>query len=126
MKLKQVLEAHAAINELIKNDRANKWVLASAVRIKLAGNLRKTRAAHEDYTEERNKLIEKFGTETPDGAFQVSPGTQGAKDFIAAEKPLQSLEIDFVPNPIKQADLGENQIPIDLIAVLLDTGLMIE
>lgn len=126
MKLKNVLEAHGAISQIIAADRENKWVLSSATRIKLAGNLRKTREINEDFTQERNALIEKFGIKMPDGSFRIQPNTEDAAKFFATEKPLYDVEVEFIPSPINQSDLGENQIGIDLLAILMDTGLLVE
>lgn len=127
MKLKQVLEAYAAIHQLIAADKANKWVLSSATRIKLAGNLRRAKVVQDDFVEERNKLIEKHGALQPDGSSDVGKATpEERKAFQAAHHALTETESDFTPSPITKADLCENQIAIDVLAVLLDTGLLTE
>jgi len=128
LKVKDICKAHEAIVALIKDDRENKFVFPSAVRIKLAGNLRKTKPAYEDFTQVKVDLFKKYGDVVKDKDGNPTDKIQlRAADAEAANKELaDALEVDThqTLNPITVKDLGENQIDVELITVLQDTGLL--
>lgn len=129
LNVKEVCTAHEAILALIKDDRENKFVFPSAVRIKLAGNLRKTRPVYDDYKAQQIEVYKKHGEVVlkdgkPTDAMQLRP-----ENMEVAQKELADvLLVDTFQtlNPITVKDLGENQIDIDLITVLQATGLLEE
>lgn len=128
--VRDICKAHEAIVALIKDDRENKFVFPSAVRIKLAGNLRKTKPAYEDFTQVKIDLFKKYGDVVKDAEGKDTDKIQlRASDADKANKELaEALEVDThqTLNPITVKDLGENQIDVELIAVLQDVGLLTE
>ena len=132
--LQQVLEAHQAVTTLIDSDKRNKYVLSSATRIKLAGNLRKTRGPAEDYEKERVELVKTLGEVDEKGSTKVKPENQAK--FEEELKTMLAQETDVTFNPITEAALlgateeeekagkKANQIDIDLIAFMQEVGLL--
>lgn len=141
MKLKSILAAHAALTELISLDRQNKLVLHSSVRIRLAGALRKTRPVLEDFQEQNNALVTKYGTQVLDkdqqpvpGQFVVEPGSTTFETFRKEKQELLDTDIELSFTPLSTTDLfgrtedetKQNQIPLDLLDALLEVGLLKE
>jgi len=126
IKLKSVISGYNALQELIAADKTNKFIFASATRIKFAGNVRRARPLYEDYLNVRNVLIEKFGTKQPNGSFMILPTSEGAASFSKEDKDALEVAVDIKFHPVKTSDLGENQISIDTLEALLEAGLVTE
>lgn len=122
--IKNIISAHGALLDLSQNDRANKFVFSSAIRLRLALNLRQTRPVFENYEERRVELVEKLGSPaTASGTSRVKP--ENLPTFKAEHDAMLKEETDVQLNPLKEAELGENQIPFDTLAALLDSGLLV-
>lgn len=141
MKLKSILAAHAALSDLISLDRQNKLVLHSSVRIRLAGAVRKTRPTVEDFSEQNNELVMKYGTQVLDkdqqpvpGQFVVQPDSTTFETFRKEKQELLDTDIELTFTPLSTVDLfgktedetKQNQIPLDLLDALLEVGLLKE
>ena len=134
--VRNVIDAHQGISTLIDSDKRNKFVLSSATRIKLAGNLRKTKAVYEDYETERTALVKELGTADEKGNVTVTPENQ--EQFASTLKAALDQESDVTLNPITAAALfgctedeekagkKPNQIDIDLVAFMQEIGLVID
>lgn len=133
LNVKDVLEAKAALEALIRGDKEDKLVLASSVRIKLAGNIRKTRPVNEDYNETRTGNIQKLGEEVKDkpGTFRVKP--ENLKAFLDQDKDALATKTDVIFQTITEAELfgdleadakDQNQVDIDVIDVLKECGIL--
>ncbi len=126
--IKQALEANLVLESLISSDKSDKFVLASATRIKLAMNRRKLRPAVEEFQTQNNDLVKKYGKadeKNPEN-ITVQNGTDDYKAFILEQKGLLHSDAEVSLSPIKIADLGDNQIPIDLIDQLIEVGIVLE
>lgn len=141
MKLKTILSAHVALQELINLDRQNKLVLHSSVRIRLAGAIRKTRPITEDFTEQNNELVTKYGTQVLDkdqqpvpGQFVVNPDSTTFETFRKEKQELLDTDIELAFTPLETNELfgktddetKQNQIPLDLCSSLIEVGLLKE
>lgn len=139
LSVRQMVEAHGAIQALINADRQNKFVFPSAVRIKLAGNLRKTREVFEDYVTEKNELVKRLGSVIQEQRGQdkdnnpifvdtdkveVKVDSPNYPEFKAQHDAMLAADTRQTLNAIDAKDLGENQIDVELITVLQDTGLL--
>ena len=147
LSVKQVLEAQGVINALLVADRDNKYVLASATRIKLAGNLRKTRPVVEDYQNEHKELVKRLGEPIKDektgkdtGAIKVKPENQ--EEFTKENEGMLNAVTEVWLNPVEAWQLSgvskaefenpetdaskHNQIPVDVYASLISVGLVKE
>lgn len=133
--VKQVIQANVALTELVKADKENKFILPSAVRIKLAGNLRKTRPVSDEYLEAYNLLVERLGEQVegaPEGSLKVKK--ENIATFKQEHKDALAVEKDITLTSVKQKDiLGDdgdgkksNQIPVDLLADLIEVGVIQE
>lgn len=120
----KVLKAHMALTSLLKADSENKFVFKTATRFKFAQNLRKTTPVQEDVEKGRNDLILKLGEKDDQGNTSV-PAAK-VEEFSKALKDLLAVEIDVTFSTIKVDDLGENQIPLDLLAALIEFGIVTE
>lgn len=118
------VKAQHIINTLIEEDKANKFVFPSSIRIKLAGNLRKTRPVVEDYLKEHESLVKRLGEPLKDKPDQIMVKAENANEFTKENEGMLAEKTDITLNPITEKDLGENQLSIDLIANLQDVGLL--
>lgn len=124
LKVKDVLTAHLAILDLIEADKTNKFVFASATRIKLAGNLRKTRPVFEEFTKEKDELIKRLGAPVEGKPDEVKVTEENQAKFVSEIEAMYEADSDVTLNPVDAKDLGENQLPIDLLANLETFGLL--
>jgi len=120
----KALKAHLALQNLLKADTDNKFVFKTATRFKLAQNLRKVTPIQEDVEKERNGLIVKLGSLDEKGNTIVTQENvpafqQGIQELLSVK-----VEVEFIP--IKVDDLGENQIPVDILAALIEFGIVTE
>jgi hypothetical protein len=120
----KALKAHLALQNLLKADTDNKFVFKTATRFKLAQNLRKVTPVQEDVEKERNGLVVRLGSTDENGNTIVKQ--ENIKAFQDGLKELLDVkvEVDFIP--IKVDDLGENQIPVDILAALIEFGIVTE
>lgn len=153
LSVQKALESYVSINELIKQDGVNKWVFPSSTRIKLALNLRKLRPIQEEFTKENTELIKQYGVQQNDeagkpieGNFSVDPATEQGKLFRKEQQALLDADSEVCLSPVKAEDLigqdvppvttsdgtviragvRSNQIPVDLITLLFDVGILVE
>lgn len=141
---KQAIDAHVALSELINLDKTNRLVLSSAVRIRLAGNIRKTKPLVEEYVAERNALIKKLGTPSKGNPAEseVLEGSDTAQEFKDQIKAMESEDSELTMAHVKEHELfgvtesdykndsrdsrKDNQVPVDLIASLQELGIVTE
>lgn len=123
--LKQVIRAFDAISLLIEKDAKDKYVFPSAVRIKFAMNLRLIKPYVEDFQKEHNDLVKKYGVVQKDGSWRVE-SEELLKKFNAERDAALDVETQAALSPVEVKELGDNQLPIDLIVVLIETGLVKE
>jgi len=139
LKQKPVVDAHIALSALIQCDRANKYVLGSDVRIRLAGSLRKTKPVYEDYNAEKVRLFQKFGKPNKDGELEVGPSNPHYAEFHTelAKMNQEDTEIEGFSSVTKEELFGkivktkdgetpENQIDVDILTTLLEVGILEE
>jgi hypothetical protein len=119
---KEVVKAQHAINSLIEQDKENKFIFPSAIRIKQAGNLRRTRPVVEDYLKEHETLVRRLGKASESGNITVTP--ENVEEFNRENNAMLAEPTDVVLTPMTEKDLGENQLSIDLIATLQEVGLL--
>lgn len=120
----KALKAHLALQNLLKADTDNKFVFKTATRFKLAQNLRKLAPIQEDVEKERNGLIVKLGSQDENGSTIVKQENVAA--FQQGIQELLSVKVDVEFISIKVDDLGENQIPVDILAALIEFGIVTE
>lgn len=120
----KVLKAHLALQNLLKADTDNKFVFKTATRFKLAQNLRKVTPIQEDVEKERNGLIVKLGSLDEKGNTIVKQENVAA--FQQGIQELLAVKVDIEFTPVKVEDLGENQIPVDILAALIEFGIVTE
>jgi len=120
----KALKAHLALQNLLKADTDNKFVFKTATRFKLAQNLRKLTPIQEDVEKERNGLIIRLGSVDEKGNTIVKQENVGA--FQQGIQELLAVKVDVEFTPVKVDDLGENQIPVDILAALIEFGIVTE
>jgi hypothetical protein len=120
----KALKAHLALQNLLKADTDNKFVFKTATRFKLAQNLRKLTPIQEDVEKERNGLIIRLGSIDEKGNTIVKQENVGA--FQQGIQELLAVKVDVEFTPVKVDDLGENQIPVDILAALIEFGIVTE
>jgi hypothetical protein len=139
--VKQAVEAQGVIEALIQSDKENKYVLSGATRSRLAGSLRKTRPEVEEYRKQHSDLVKRLGEpiEGKEGSFKVKK--ENIEEFNKENQEMLSAETDIVLSPVDahqiygvskedyenaESTAKQNQIPIDLYSVLLETNLVKE
>lgn len=116
----KAIQALEAINALIEADKANKFVFKTSVRVKLAALRRKLRPIVEDFNQERDALVKKLGAPVSEGSEEIRVTKENMKEFLAevAEAVKHEETIEFTP--LTESDLGENQVPVDILDALLE------
>lgn len=120
----KALKAHLALQNLLKADTDNKFVFKTATRFKLAQNLRKLTPIQEDVEKERNGLIIRLGSVDEKGNTIIKQENVAA--FQQGIQELLAVKVDVEFTPVKVDDLGENQIPVDILAALIEFGIVTE
>lgn len=131
----QVVNANGALQALIKADRENQLILSSAIRIRLAGCLRKSKPVAEEYEKEFNALGVKYGTKNADGILTIasdSPNMDLYKQELAAmqaeltdiESFATVTEIDLMGKHDPEGKVKQNQIDIGILTILMDVGIL--
>lgn len=123
-KVKDIILSYLALKDLIETDKEHKYVFKSSTRLKLLENLRKTSPVFNDFSTEKDALIKRLGEPVKDkpDTVQVKPENQPA--FSKEVEEMYEAESDVVLNPLLHQELGENQIPIDLLLNLEKFGLL--
>lgn len=141
LNVKQVTEVNNTLAILVAHDRANKIVLASAVRIRLAGILRKTKPTAVEWEEVRNDLFKKYGTVNSKDELSVNLSSPNRaefdKDFNGALAETTEVNSDSFGKIThkelfgevqkhKDGDKPENQVDLDVVSTLLEYGILQE
>ena len=151
--VKQAAEAYAAIEALLESDKENKFIFASAVRCKLALNLRKTKPVAEEFMKENNRLVEVYGEKEfapnpaggeaiPTGRNQIRADSPNWEKFRVEYKEMAESDSEITLSPVKPYELAgvteiefndpkadpkkQNQIATQVFSILYDTGLLTE
>lgn len=135
MKLKHAQAGHAALQELIAADKASKFTFKFTSRIRLASNLHRVRPLIEAYNEQVARLVKDMKTATTSedkisvpvtikNAAGKDEANAELKSFVAAQTEMLEGEHDFKFECLTYEELGENQIPFDLLADLMRAGII--
>lgn len=134
---KVVYQAFGAMQALIKADRENALVLSSAIRIRLAGCLRKAKPHAEEYEKEFAELAKKYGTKNEEGNLVIAadspelPAFEAERDALEAEPTdieafAKFTETDLMGKPDPDGKVKQNQIDLGVLTVLLEVGILTE
>lgn len=120
----QVIKVHAALDALVQADRQQKYTIPKSARISLGRNLSKAIPVIEDYSKQHNALVAKNGHKDKQGQYTIED--QKSKDVFSIERgDLGAQETDVEAfEAVSFADLPEG-VPIDLVALMLRTGLLV-
>lgn len=138
--VKQALEARAVLADLVGKDKENKYVFSGATRVKLALNLRKLNPIQEEFQKENTDLIKSLGKPILDekgaaipDSFEVPKDTDEFVVFQTKQKELLDADTDVTLSVLseesivgKEGDPRSNQLPIDLLGLLYEVGLLVE
>ncbi len=120
--IQQVVQGHEALVNLIKNDKEEKYTIPLAARVILAENLNLTIPVVEEFSKQHNALVAKYGEKQQDGSYKVTDTEKNKvfqierQDYLNTESDVDSFQT------IRLTDLGQSQLSIDLVALLLKTG----
>ncbi len=116
----KAIQALDAINALIEADKANKFVFKTSVRVKLAALRRKLRPIVDDFNQERDALVKKLGAPVAEKSEEIRVTKENMGKFFSevAEAMKHEEVIEFTA--LTEADLGENQVPVDVLDALLE------
>lgn len=132
----QVVNANGALQALIKADRENQLILSSAVRIRLAGCLRKSKPVAADYDKEIADLGNKYGTKNADGILIIAANDPKMELYQADRAAMEAepteiesfstvTEIDLMGKPDPDGKVKQNQIDIGILTVLMEVGILV-
>lgn len=134
--VEKVVEAYHVLTSLIQSDKQNKFVLSSATRITLAGNLRRVKDVYNDYEAERQELVKRLAGEPDPKTGNVTVDPKNNEEFQKELKKALAEPTDIVLKAITPEQLygateeeekkgkKPNQIDIDLHAFLEEVGLL--
>ena len=137
MTILQLLQANEVFDQLSRLDTAKELKLTGSARILLSENRRRINKPVRDYLEQQDVLIKELGEPIPETnppRFQVPPASANYPKLEAAVKEMQKGEIEIKLSSLTPEQLFGNekltppeklnQIPFDLVAVMLDLGLI--
>ncbi len=120
-----IIKAFEAITLLSQSDKEKGFEFTRATRIKFGSNLRVTRPAVQDYLKEKEELVRELGTEIKDkGQIQVKP--ENFEEFQKKNAEMLEADIDITLTQIKESELGNNQIPFEILSDLIESGVVKE
>lgn len=122
---KQIVEAYEALTIFIAQDKENKYSLTPKVRLILANNVRVLKNPAKKYFDEYNAIVQRLGERNKDGSYTVT-NQENVKILNIERNDILNTVTDVEITPVKYADIGLNDVSIDLVAILLETGLVVE
>lgn len=123
MTIKNAITAFEAFTALIVADKAKPYDFKMAVRLKIAENVRLLRPSVQEYISKKDALVKELGQESQDKQ-QITVKPENLARFREENEDMLSLEIPVVLLPLKEKELGENDISPVILADLLEVGLI--
>lgn len=123
MKLAAAVKAFEAISALNEGDKKSGYVFAIPTRLKLSSNLRLLRPFIHEYLEKKTELVKHLGFELVSGNQLVVKAGKEA-EFATQNGQMLAMEVEIKLQKLTQAELGTNQIPIEVLADLQDSELL--
>lgn len=123
-----VVQVHEALVALIKNDKEEKYSIPVAARVVLAENLNLTIPVVEEFGKQHNALVAKYGEKQADGSYKVTDPEKNKAFQLERQAYLNEDSNPTVEafGTFTVADLGSDQLTIDLIALLLKTEVLVK
>lgn len=120
----KVIQAHEALVALVKNDKEERFAIPKAVRMILAENLNATIPVMASYPNQYNALVAKNGKQNAQGQWEIPAGSEGAKVFAIEKQDLlnQPSSVESFQT-FSYSDMPEG-LSIDLLSLLLRTGML--
>jgi hypothetical protein len=122
--VQQSLEAYQVLKTLIESDKQNKFVFASSVRLKFSRQFAKLKNDVDAYKAEHAALVTRLGKQEGDRISVDANGPEAVAEFNKENSRMLSQKTETELVPVKDEELGDNQIPMDLLAVMVDVGLL--
>jgi hypothetical protein len=139
--IKKIAEVFVALSDLIVQDKNNRLIFPSAVRIKLAANMREFKPHFEAYRESRDELVKTYGVTQANGSIFVPQTSENWPTFKKERDDSDNVELDVTVTPVTNKELFqptkkkdadgktetevEHQIDVDVIMHLQDAGILI-
>lgn len=132
----KVFEAYQALQSLIAADRVNQLILSSAIRIRLAGCLRKAKPCAKEYEEEFAELGKKYGKKDDKGNLTIASDSPDLALFNEEKAAMEAepsdvesfstfTEADLMGKPDPEGKVKQNQIDIGILSTLMDVGILV-
>lgn len=121
----KVIQAHEALVTLVKNDKEQQFRIPKEVRLALANNLNQTIPVIEDYSKQHNALVASLGVKGKDGQYTIEPGTAAAGQFNIERQNLVHSDSAVSHFETIRYDQFPEGVSIDLLALLLRTGMLV-
>jgi hypothetical protein len=122
--IKEVNLAHDALVNLVKNDAEQKYNIPVAARLVLADNLNIIIPVVESFLKVHNALVQKYGTKQANGAMDVTDPTKREAFFLERQNEENQDSGIEAFGSITVADLGDGWMAVDLLALLIKTGML--
>lgn len=136
MKIQKIIILNEAIRELVSLDKSKGIKLSKTTRIRLADNLRVLGNHVQDFYDARNDLFKELGTkvEGNEENLEVKKDSPNYDQFQAEIKNMAELDREVKIDALAPDDLfgvssdvsNQNQIPMDIVSVFLEYGLLKE
>lgn len=122
-----IVKANRILNELARLDKEGRLSLPRSTRVKLVQGVRLVRAPYEEYVNEHNEIVTKYGTKNSRGIVEVKGGTPEFDLYTSEHTALLDTEVKGAAliNLTEEELLGrDNPVPIDLVADMVDIGML--
>lgn len=129
--VKQALEALESLSNIIAGDRKDSFILSSAVRIRIAGQLRRLRPINEEFNTERNALLKGLGTLNKEGtSYDLGANKERFEAELKAllDEPTEINELIKLTNDelFGKPEGKQNQIDMVVVESLIGLGILPE
>lgn len=129
LKVRQVVAISEIMKAFCKQDATVSFEFPQPhVRVAFAEILRSIKAAVFTYNSERNGYLMKLGTKQADGSWGFGPSNtpESRREYEVVMTVVEDRETDVQITPILLSDLGNAPVAVDIIAGMLDAGILVK
>jgi hypothetical protein len=125
MKLENIVKAFETLTTLSTLDKEKNYNFKVATRLKVASNIRILRPFVQDYLSQKDALVKELGTEIKE-KNQIVVTAENFPKFSAQNREMLDIDQNVSIVALKESELGDNQIPFEILADMQDSGLLKE
>ncbi len=118
---KDSIAANNVIAQIVDADKKERIVFHAPTRLHFARILHETKPAVEAYSKEHEVLVRRLGVAH---GVDITVTPENMAEFISQNNAMLAKDTGLTLATLSHKDIGENQIPIDLLSTLFDIGIL--